>query len=157
MTSLLVKVWRLLRIGTLQWYLLWVSQDKFIVGVSGIVLDAESKILLLRHRFWKEGSWGLPGGYAKHSESLAEALQREVHEETGYKIRVERLLELKSGYRLRLEVSFLAYLLESTLQINDKEVIEARFFGPEELPAGLLRTHRALIGATLPLKKTGIS
>lgn len=147
-TSFLVRIWKLIR-GPLQWYLLWLMHDKFIIGVSGVVLDRENQILLLRHQYWKEGSWGLPSGYAKKTERLEDAFAREVFEETGYIIKTEFLLRIKSGYRLRLEVSYLGYLVGGNLQLDGREVLEARFFPMDELPKGLLQSHREIIDAVI--------
>ena len=79
---LLAPLWHRLA-GPLQWAVLWLSQAKFMVGVTGVVFDGEGRVLLLRHRFWPEGSWGLPGGYAHRGEELEAALARELREETG--------------------------------------------------------------------------
>ncbi|GER88978.1 NUDIX hydrolase [Dictyobacter vulcani] len=144
MNRLLVGVWRLLR-GPLQWYALWFAHHKFIIGVSGVILDDQQRILLLRHTFWKSGSWGLPGGYAEHSEKLEETLCRELREETGYQVQVEKLLRIVSGYKLRLEVSFVGNLIGGNLQLDPKEIIDARFFAIDELPEGLLPSHRDII------------
>jgi 8-oxo-dGTP diphosphatase len=144
MNALLVRIWRLLR-GTPQWYILWFAHPKFIIGVSGVVLNEQQQILLLRHRFWRPGSWGLPSGYANRNERLEDALRREVREETGYEIVVSRLLRMVSGYRLRLEVSYLGYLTGGQFRLDPKEVIEARFFSRNELPEGLLPSHRDIL------------
>lgn len=149
MNSLLVKIWRLLR-GTPQWYILWLAHRKFIIGVSGVVVNEQGHILLLRHRFWRPGSWGLPSGYVNRSEKLEEALRREVREETGYEIQVTRFLRLMSGFRLRLEVSYLGKLNGGTFRLDPKEVIEARFFPKETLPEGLLPSHREIIALAFP-------
>lgn len=127
MNALLVKIWRLLR-GTPQWYLLWLAHPKFMIGVSGVVLNEQQQILLLRHRFWLPGSWGLPSGYANQNEKLEDTLRREVREETGYEVTVSRYLRMVSGYRLRLEVSFWGHLTGGTFHLDPKEVIEAKFF-----------------------------
>lgn len=144
MNALLVKLWRLLR-GTPQWYILWFAHRKFIIGVSGVVTNDEGHILLLRHRFWRPGSWGLPSGYANRNETLENTLRREVREETGLEVQVTRFLRMVSGFRLRLEVSFQGHLSGGTLQLDPNEVIEARFFPPDALPEGLLPSHRQII------------
>lgn len=144
MNALLVRIWRLLR-GTPQWYILWLAHRKFIIGVSGVVTNDQGQILLLRHRFWRPGSWGLPSGYANRSETLENTLRREVREETGLEIQVTRFLRMVSGFRLRLEVSFLSHLSGGTLRLDPKEVIEARFFSQDALPEGLLPSHREII------------
>ena len=91
MTTLLPTLWRQLH-GSLQWRLLWLFHHKFMVGVCGVVYDNEGRILLLQHRFWQKGSWGLPSGYLERGESLQDGIRREVKEETGLDISVQRLL-----------------------------------------------------------------
>jgi 8-oxo-dGTP diphosphatase len=144
MNALLVRIWRLLR-GTPQWYILYFAHRKFIIGVSGVILNEQGQILLQRHRFWRPGSWGLPSGYANRNEKLEDTLRREVREETGYEVQVTRFLRMVSGYRLRLEVSFAGHLNGGHFQLDPKEVIEARFFDRDALPDGLLPSHREII------------
>jgi ADP-ribose pyrophosphatase YjhB (NUDIX family) len=131
--------------GPLQWYALWLAHHKFIIGVSGVIVDDQGRILLLRHTFWKLGSWGLPSGYAERNEKLEETLCREVQEETGYQVKVQSLLRVVSGYKLRLEVSFVGRWVGGELQLDPKEVLEARFFSVDALPDGLLPSHREII------------
>ncbi|GAC1367148.1 MAG: NUDIX domain-containing protein [Ktedonobacteraceae bacterium] len=144
MDDFVLKLWRSLR-GTSQWYVSWLLHDKFIVGVSGVIEDDEGRILLLRHRFWKEGSWGLPGGYANRGEKLEQTLVRELSEETGYKIEVTSLIRVISGYRLRLEASYRGRFLGGVEHLDKREVLEARFFKRDELPAEILRSQREII------------
>lgn len=107
MISVLLALWRLIR-GPLQWRVLWLLNSKFIVNASGVCLDDEGRILLLRHRFWPAGSWGIPGGYIHGGEVTQDALIREVREETGLSVRIERLLRVNTGYRFRMEIVFQA-------------------------------------------------
>ncbi|MFC4531608.1 NUDIX domain-containing protein [Sphaerisporangium dianthi] len=144
MRKLMVRAWRALR--PVQWRVLWFTHAKFMVGVTGVVRDAEGRVLLVKHRFWPEGrQWGLPGGYAKKSETFEDTLVREVREETGLDIRVLGLTLLKSGYRLRAEVAFEAELIGGAIGLDSFEIIEAGWFAAHELPAGLREPHRLLI------------
>lgn len=131
--------------GFFQWHIVWFAHDKFILGVSGVFLNEKEQVLLLRHRFWADGSWGLPGGYVRKKEQLEDALKREVMEETGYSVEVEALLRIVSGYKLRLEASFTGHIVDGELRIDRKEIIEARFFDLDEIPIGLIGSHRELI------------
>lgn len=144
LNALLSRLWRLLR-GTPQWYMLYLVHAKFMVGVSGVICNEQGQILLLRHRFWRPGSWGLPSGYANRNEKLEETLRREVREETGLDIEVARYLRMVSGFRLRLEVSFRGKLRGGTLQLDPREIIDAQFFSTGALPEGLLPSHREII------------
>jgi ADP-ribose pyrophosphatase YjhB (NUDIX family) len=146
--ELFARFWRTRR-GRWQWYVLWLFHAKFVLGVSGVILDDRDHVLLLRHRYWKSGSWGLPGGYASRGERLEETLAREVREETGYTIQTLALLRIVSGYRLRLEASFLARIQGGEPRLDPHEVLEARFFPPDALPTGLLASHRELVALAL--------
>ncbi len=144
MYSTLATFWRKMG-GYLQWRILWIFHSKFILGTSAVVFDNDGRILLLRHRFWKSGSWGLPSGYAISGETIEQTVQRELKEETGYEVHVERLLRIKSGFKLRLEITFVARLTGGTQLLDPKEIIEAEFFNLNNLPDGLIPSHKELI------------
>lgn len=145
MKKLIVRLWRLVN-GSLQWRILWLRHAKFTVGVTGIVRDADGNVLLLKHRFWPVGrQWGLPTGCANRSETFEDTVCREVREETGLKVGVGELVRLKSGYKLRLEVAYEAELIGGTLEIDDFEILEARWFAPDDLPEEMQESHRLLI------------
>jgi ADP-ribose pyrophosphatase YjhB (NUDIX family) len=145
---LLARIWHRLG-GGLQWRLLWLTQAKFMVGVAGVIRDDDGRVLLLRHRFWPEGSWGLPGGYAHGAERLEDALERELREETGCRIEGLQLLRVNSGYRFRVEVVFTARLVAGPAGLDESEVLAADLFPPDALPPGLLRSHHELIQLAL--------
>jgi ADP-ribose pyrophosphatase YjhB (NUDIX family) len=59
------------------------------VDVRGVVFDGDT-ILLVKER--RDGLWTLPGGWADIDDSPAEATEREVYEESGYRARAIKLL-----------------------------------------------------------------
>jgi ADP-ribose pyrophosphatase YjhB (NUDIX family) len=143
--DLLVRAWR--AAGPLQGWLAWRLHARFGVGVTGIVRAPDGRVLLLRHRLWApDGQWGFPSGFARRGETFQETIVREVREETGLTVRVGRLLELRSGYRYRAEVYYEAALVGGVdgLVLDDREVLEARLFTVDALPAGMPRLHREL-------------
>jgi ADP-ribose pyrophosphatase YjhB (NUDIX family) len=145
----LFQIWRRLS-GPLQWRLLWLVNAKFMVSVSGVIFDESGRILLQRHRHWAQEVWGLPGGIVQAGERLEEALEREVLEESGIKIEDIRLIRMASGYRLRMEGYYQAHIARAEpaqgMRLQKKEVLEAKFFSPNELPANLLPLQRSIIG-----------
>lgn len=148
MKNLLARLWRLIR-GPLQWRLLWLWHAKFMVGVTGIVRDSDGRVLLLRHRLWPpERQWGCPTGYANKAETFEDTVIREVREETGLHVKVDRLLHVKSGYKLRVEVAYEAQFAGGTLAIDSIEILEAKWFSPHNLPEGVQESHRLLIERT---------
>ncbi|WP_296642041.1 NUDIX hydrolase [Roseinatronobacter sp.] len=59
-------------------------------GAYAIVLQGDH--VLLTHQSWPENDWQLPGGGIDANESAAQALRREVREETGWRVRPLRRL-----------------------------------------------------------------
>lgn len=139
---LLADAFRGLR-GSLQWRVLWATQHKYVIGVSGVVHDDQGRVLVLRHRYWSAAAWGLPGGYMKAGETPAEALAREVMEETGLSIRDARIIDTVWGLRLRAEVHLSAKVDDGgAVAVDGGEVIAGRFVATDDLPEGMLPAHR---------------
>lgn len=60
------------------------------VSVAGVIVDDAGRALVIKRR--DNGKWEPPGGVVEREESLPEALQREVLEETGIKIALPAVL-----------------------------------------------------------------
>ncbi|WHX24203.1 NUDIX domain-containing protein [Streptomyces malaysiensis subsp. malaysiensis] len=54
------------------------------MSVAGVIVDDAGRALLIKRR--DNGKWEPPGGVLERGESIPDALQREVLEETGIKI-----------------------------------------------------------------------
>src|SRR3954464_5838677 len=74
------------------------AHDKFLVGVTGLGIDRDGKVLLAPHRFGAP-EWRFLGGFLSPRERVEDALTREVREETGIEIEVGPILEANQGYR----------------------------------------------------------
>jgi ADP-ribose pyrophosphatase YjhB (NUDIX family) len=63
-----------------------------VVAVAAIVYDPQGRVLLVeRGKPPGEGMWTVPGGKLELSETLAQAVAREVREETGLTVEVGAL------------------------------------------------------------------
>jgi ADP-ribose pyrophosphatase YjhB (NUDIX family) len=147
--DLIATVWN--GLGTpLRRGLAWLVNDHFIHGVSGVILNGEGRILLLKHRFWIGQRWGLPGGLARHGETPAETLRRELKEETGLDVRPTRLLRVNTA-RGRLSEFILLADCDGEPEAKSAEIMEARFWPVDALPEDLLPSHGELLARLLPL------
>lgn len=63
------------------------------IRVRALIINDHQEVLLVRSWFGHQ-KWSLPGGGIGRTETPAEALVREVHEETGIRIAVDNLHEL---------------------------------------------------------------
>ena len=66
-----------------------------IVAVDGVVANDRGEILLVRQR--GSGAWTVPGGQVETGENLMEALQREIREESGAEVTVDKLICISSN------------------------------------------------------------
>jgi 8-oxo-dGTP pyrophosphatase MutT (NUDIX family) len=116
-----------------------------VPAVAALVRDGEGRILLQRRS--DNGRWNLPAGAVDPGESPADAVVREVREETGLAVRPVRVAGVfggRDGFRHRYpngdEVEFTAIVFEceavgGTLQAEDDETAELGWFHLHDRPA----------------------
>jgi len=124
------------------------AHDRFLVGVTGLGVDTDGRVLLARHRFGAP-QWRFLGGFLRPRERVEDALAREIREETGLVVEVGPVLEVVTGYRWeRVEIVF-AYRVSSGSAALTSEILELRSFAPDALPEvradqrGLIERHAA--------------
>jgi 8-oxo-dGTP pyrophosphatase MutT (NUDIX family) len=112
-------------------------------SVSAIVWNEERRVLLLRQ--YAGGPWTLPGGIVDPGEFPAQAVVREVREETGVSVRPEGILGVFGGpegfrrtYPNGDQVEFVDILFEcraigGSLECLDGEAVEASYFSTDEV------------------------
>src|SRR5262245_40881706 len=120
-------------------------------AVSGLVFNAEGEILL--HRRSDTGQWAVIGGMVDPGEEPADAVVREVFEETGVRVEPERItgvyrtgiVTYDNGDRAQYIVTvFRCRPLSGTPHPHDDESLEVRYFRIEDLPE-LRGDHRLRI------------
>jgi ADP-ribose pyrophosphatase YjhB (NUDIX family) len=114
---------------------------RIALGCSASLFDTSGRILLTRRK--DNNLWCLPGGHLTPGENVIEACIREVKEETGLTIEVERLLGIYSSPNYLVQypdgnlfqsvaINFLASILSGEWKLS-KEVSEIKFFQKNEL------------------------
>lgn len=103
-----------------------------IPAVGAVIHDDAGRILLvLRRHDPQAGYWSIPGGKVDHGESLADAVIREVREETGLVVEVGReawVVDIPAGEGRIFEVhDFMAEWVGGSLTAGD-DAADAQWF-----------------------------
>lgn len=143
MKSLLAKIYKALHLPKkLQLSVMNLTQDRFLVGVTGVILDSDNKILLFKHTY-RSHSWSLPGGYLKSGEHPREGLEREIEEESGLIVSVDESVKTRTDREFaRLDLCYTGVLIGGEFTPTH-EVTEYGFFAVDELP--LLRQNQVFL------------
>ena len=127
--------------------------------VAGIVFDSDGRVLLAHHMDAR--LWVLPGGHVDPGETPADAVAREVWEETGLAVEPAEIIGVFGGtpefewtYRNGDRVAFVmtAFVCErrgGELRPDGEETSAVRFFARDELPspAEMVPCARVLLDA----------
>jgi len=117
--------------------LVGLTSPAFRVGVVGVVLSDDRRILLARHNYRR--GWGIPGGMLGWRELPRQAVHRELREEVGLEVREVGTPEiLVSRSPRRIEWYFDMALAEGCA-VEDAhpisaEIAETRWFPLDDIP-----------------------
>ena len=138
------------------------KQGKIRLGCSAAIFDDEGRVLLTKRR--DNGQWCLPSGGMEPGESVAEGCEREVYEETGLKVRVNRLVGVYSHpdqlavysetdkFQI-IALHFEAEIIGGELGLSD-EASDFGYFTLEEIEGlEMLGRHKERITDTLKKQK----
>lgn len=122
-----------------------VGRDLLLVpSVSGVVFDEKGRVLLVRHSHGNV--WVIPGGAVDPDESPADAVVREVWEETGIHVAPVTLAGVFGGPEFRVRygngdetayvmAAFECRPLGGALRPDGEEILEVRYVAASELAA----------------------
>jgi len=103
--------------------------------VAGVIPVRDGQVALVRRAMNPgRGAWVFPGGYVDRGETVEDAARRETWEETGLRVRLERLLGVYSRPGDDVVMVVYAAQVESGELIAGEEEIEAGWFAPDALP-----------------------
>jgi ADP-ribose pyrophosphatase YjhB (NUDIX family) len=155
MKALLTKAWKILKLPKgAQIAIMRATQDEFLIGVTGVILNDKNEVLVCKHTYRGGKKWSLPGGYLKGKEHPSEGLAREIEEETGLIVRVDEQFNLRTDRETaRIDISLVGKLIGSDFRPSH-EVSEAEFFAFDKLPL-LSQNQLVLIKDVLKSKESG--
>ncbi|HJS20779.1 MAG TPA: NUDIX hydrolase N-terminal domain-containing protein [Anaerolineales bacterium] len=107
------------------------------IDVRGAVVR-DGRILLIRER--ADGRWAMPGGWADLGNAPASVAEREVWEESGFRVRAEKVVAVIDANRIEpmefyhaYKIIFLCSLLEGEPRTSH-ETLAVDFFDMSHLP-----------------------
>lgn len=112
------------------------------VDVRGVLFDEHERVLLMRERI--DGLWSLPGGWADPGDSPAQAVEREMLEESGHVVRAVKLIGCwdrdVQGHVPPMSVGvyklfFLCEQRGESRPPDELETLDTGWFGLDSLPA----------------------
>lgn len=143
MKTLLAKIWRSLKLPRhAQLWVMRLFQTKFLIGVTGIIFNSQGEILLFKHRY-RAHPWSLPGGYLSVGEHPKEGLEREIKEESGLIVSVDKQLKTRTDRdNAVLDMCYTGVFIGGEFSPT-YEVSEYGFFSPDQMP--LLRSNQVIL------------
>lgn len=133
--------------------------DRIRPGVAAVVLDSSGNILLVKRA--DRGQWALPTGTVETCETLTGAVTREVREEAGLEIEVDRLTGVysapeeqvfayPSGAAVHFVTScFRCRVAGGEVRPDEDEAVDVAFVDPAALPSDLLSMQTRWISDAL--------
>ena len=106
---------------------------RFGVGVAGLIRDEGGRILLVHRTYSRDEPWALPGGWLEGNEAIERALERELHEETGLRVKVGAVRAVeRAGFAIVLLMD--TQLLDATSEFRaSAEVSEVAWVEPSDV------------------------
>lgn len=117
------------------------AANSIVAAASAVVVDNAGRILLHRRR--DNEMWALPGGAMTIGETITDTVLREVLEETGLQVEIDRLIGIYTDpkhvfaysdgeVRQEFSICFACRVRGGALQASD-ESYEVRLFDPPDI------------------------
>lgn len=131
------------------------SKARFRVAAFAII-EHKGKYLLARRR--DIGWWNLAGGGLENGETVDEGMLREIMEEVGLAVTIERVVGIYSKPRKNeVVITFLCHPAPNAGKPRTtEEVSEVRWFTPDALPDKFLPKHRQRLEDALTDRREAI-
>lgn len=120
------------------------------IVVNGIILNSKNEVFLIKRGIEPAyGEWALPGGYVDWDETFEEAMMREIREEVGLSLTIDRFFRYYDSTQRNLQnvaVTFVLKVQDNTsVTLQKEEVLEGRWFSFSNLPEHIAFDHRMML------------
>lgn len=104
-------------------------------AVMVAVTDDEGRLLLAHNAHFRDGLYSVIAGFVEAGETLEAAASREVLEETGILIdHIQYVASQSWPFPDSLMVGFTAHAKTTTIKVDNREILDAHFYRPDEIP-----------------------
>ena len=103
------------------------------VAVGGI-LEKDNKFLLVQEAkkdFY--GKWNLPAGHLEEDETIIEGAEREILEETGFKTKVNGVVQISNDKNILVGITFSVDILSEVKEYKAEEILNTKWFTYDEI------------------------
>jgi NAD+ diphosphatase len=128
-----------------------VAYPRLAPAVMGLV-RRERSLLLARSPRFPEGMYSALAGFVEPGETLEQCLEREIHEETGIRVRNARYFASQPWpFPNSLMIAFFADYASGEIHVDGTEIVDAQWFDVEGLPRlpAKISVARKLIDAAI--------
>lgn len=122
--------------------LLKIPRDRFSTRVKifcGVIVENGGKVMMTLEKSSKNQNYDLPGGKLLWSEDIRKCAERELYEETGYKVTLKNILGVYQRAETEDESDYLRIIFIGELKSKlhkkpiDEKVIKVRWVSKEDI------------------------
>ena len=123
-------------------------QSKYVrSSAAGFILNNNGQIYLMRRgQEPHKGKWMMPGGHMKVGETIEECVKREIKEEVGMEVSIDKLFTVYSDptQDTRNHVLVVFFIVKPIFQedIETIETMDSKWFDFKDVPEELAYHHR---------------